>query len=107
MNDNTNTALILRPADAPRIRVLECDGPAAIRHVHAWPGAYSPQVLSFEEFIALPEHVKTPRLATSDWNQASRCARLLRHAQDTGHLPARHLREILIRLETLHGPLES
>ena len=99
-----STALILRPSNAPEIRVLECDGPDGIPRIHRYPGSFT-GIISFDEWQALPEHTKWPAERVTDYDQARRCARLLQHARSTGTLSERHLAEILRRLETIHGPL--
>ncbi len=101
-----STALILRPDNMPGIRVLECDGPERIVKTHRWPGYYSCGVLSFEDWQALPDYVRNPRPEVSNYAQAMRINRLIRHAQATGEISARQLEEIRRRLETIHGPLE-
>jgi hypothetical protein len=99
-----NTALILRPADAPEIRVLECDGPESIPRVHRYPGHFV-GIIPFDEWKAMPEHLKHPAPRVTDYDQACRCARLLQESRQSGTLSAAHLSEILRRLETIHGPL--
>lgn len=94
-----NTALIIRPKDAPRIHVLECDGPKETDAVvHNYFGTYRP-VMSFAEFCAQPEHHKDAgkSIIAQDFDSACRVSRLIaRYA-----LPARHQLEIQARLELL------
>lgn len=103
----SSTALILRPQEAPEIRVLECDGPFGIVQVNRSPGTFTPgDYLSFEEFSALPDHSKFPR-DPSVWEiehaNARRIYRLVENAADNngGWMSQRHLLEIRARLKLI------
>lgn len=95
------TALILRDPKTKKIRVLEVDGPN--------PGLdpiinYSPRLnlppLSFEEWLALPDHDKDSRYknpSTQDFESARRVAALI-----AANLPSSRVKiEILARMELL------
>jgi len=94
----TTTALIIRPKDAPFIRVLEVDGPNDPMPVHYTHGHYLP-VMSFEEWCAQPEHLKAPvdRPSDQDFYSACRIARLINDQL----YPSKQKTEILSRLELL------
>lgn len=97
------TALILRPNDAPEILVLECDGPRSIPKVNRSPGNFAP-ILSFEEWVALPEHLKESRERSgtlADYESAERISRLIENAEYQGTLTKRHIDEIQWRLEIM------
>lgn len=101
-----STAIILRPADAPDIHVLECDGPKGVANVNRYPNEYSRKILSFEEFTALPDHSKFPRdpaLWEIEHNNARRIYRLVENAAENngGWMRQRHLLEIRGRLKLL------
>lgn len=94
------TALIIRPKDAPKIHVLERDGPRSKdATVYNYFGTYRP-VMSFEEWCAQPEHHKDggPSIELQNFDSACRIARLI----DAYPIPVRHRLEILARLELLH-----
>ena len=100
---NTNPALILRPVGSPKVRVLEVDGP----NPEFDPIInYSPRVnlptMSFDEWMALPDHEKDPRYTNpcnQDYESACRISRLIA-AHYNGFRSRRHL-EIQARLELL------
>lgn len=99
-----NTALILRPKDAPRIYVLECDGPRGFAPVNHSPGTFSGVILSFEEWKALPEHLKSTTDSgenRTDYSIAWRIGKLLDATERSGVLMAKHLREMRWRLSLL------
>lgn len=99
-----STALILRPVNAPEIRILECDGPQSIPRIHRYPGYYC-GLIPFDEWKTLPDHLRQPAPRVTDHDQVMRCARLLQEARQSGTLSLAHIDEILRRLETIHGPL--
>lgn len=97
-----NTALILRDPKAKNIHVLEVDGP---KLAHDPIINYAPRtnlgMLSFAEWMALPEHDKNPRYecpSNQDWQSACRLARML----DDYLFPCRRKLQIMARLELLH-----
>lgn len=99
-----STALILRPKHVPEIRVLECDGPEHFTGIYLYPGAFAPGILSFEQYMALPDHSKESRERSGsmiEFESAQRVIRLL--DQLTGNTPQAHrqLREIRWRVITL------
>ncbi len=61
----STTALILRPRNAPEVSVLECDGPVSTPRVNRSPGNFA-TVLSFEGWLALPEHIRDSRERSAD-----------------------------------------
>ena len=98
-----STALIIRPNSAPEVHVLECDGPLSLPRVNRTPGNFAP-VLSFDEWQALPEHLKSARERSPemiDYESAERISRLIENAQYQGTLTKRHIDEIQQRLEML------
>lgn len=101
----SSTALIIRPHDAPRIQVLECDGPIGFVPVNRYPGEYSgKRWLSFEDFTALPDHAKFPgpSLAEIEFSSAQRIHRLVEVAETRGGwMCPEHLQEIRGRLKVL------
>lgn len=96
-----NTALILRPKDAPKIHVLEVDGPKiAFDPIINYSPRTNLPLMDFEEWMALPEHDKNPRYenpSNQDFHSACRVARLI----DDQLFPCRQKLEILARLELL------
>jgi hypothetical protein len=101
----TSTALILRPADAPDIRVLECDGPFDIAPVNHFPRAHiKGNYLTFDEWKALPAHVKNLPDAPDelDASSAIRIAALLENFERTKRISFRQIRELRWRFELLH-----
>lgn len=97
------TAIILRLPTTPSIRVLECDGPADIPPVNRTIGGFV-DTLSFQEWCALPEHLKDspPSASMIDWNTACRMAHILKQADETQSLSSKHLRELRWRLESIY-----
>ena len=101
----STTAIILRDPNAKPIHVLECDGP----NPHVDPIInYSPRsnlpIMSFEEWLALPDHVRNPPYrnpSNYDHESACRISRLIENAQYQGKLSTRHIIEIQSRLELL------
>lgn len=103
---STSTALIIRPADAPDIHVLECDGPHGFVHVNRYPGVFSNTApMPFEEYKALPDHLKFPRDPATweiEHNTARRIYRLMEYAaRADGYLSPNQIREIRGRLRIL------
>ena len=98
-----NTAIIIRPNTYPPPQVLECDGPQTMPRVNRYPGSYAKNILSFDEWNALPPHLKNAEQSAEsiDRNSACRIVRLLDNARSTGVLPAAHMSEILRRMEML------
>jgi hypothetical protein len=95
------TALILRDPKTPKIRVLEVDGPnPAVDPIINYSPRMNLPPLSFEEWLALPDHDKKPRYenpSVQDFSSARRVAALI-----TANLPYSRIKiEILARLELL------
>lgn len=97
----STTAIILRDPKAKPIHVLECDGPNPnVDPIINYSPRINLPVMSFEEWLRLPEHEKHPRYdlpSNQDHESACRIARLV----NAYTFPAHHKLEILARLELL------
>lgn len=98
-----NTALILRPATMPHVRVLEVDGPNSnFDPIINYSPRMNLPVMSFKEWKDLPDHDKNPRYtnpSNQDYESACRISRLIA-AHYNGFQSRRHI-EIQARLELL------
>lgn len=99
------TAIIIRDPNAPKIHILEVDGP----NPNVFPIVhYSPRInlptMSFHEYLELPDHDKTPRYnnpSIQDFDSACRISRLISDLYNYSGLRRRRYLEIQSRLELL------
>lgn len=97
------TALLLRDPKTPQVRVLEVDGPRSLDAiVNTVPRVNLPP-MSFQEWIALPDHDRNtgPLESEVDYQSACRISRLIANGAYQQHLSAAHVIEIQWRLELL------